>query len=424
MITDEQDLALLAHTPSYIFSKYQHSFIRLSKMSRQQDEKKAIIIKKNNKLCHSWNTKSHLVKTMSIVSFATLTILLVARIAHSIIIPPKFYTPFHHNHHQVHSTNGYDRLAADENVPYVLSINEGSSLSVPANSGSAVTVNLNRAVQQDVAVLLTVNSGPDLISFDPVPKLDQPKDSTSNASFIANNVKSLEGTSNCRINYPANTFGDRIVYFHTNNVAGHAEIVAKIIEQPKGITIDDKGAYISIDIFRNGFLNVVIQIVGWIYFLAWSISFYFQFILNYQRKSVVGLNFDFLALNLLGFTCYAIFNATLLFSDSVQHEYYNRYTYSRIPVEYNDLFFAIHAVVITILTAVQCFIYEVSCVHLERSKLQLRRNIPHPLVDTNLTFSPGAPFHEHIELSARLTKSVIYSYHIRNYMLSSCNRLV
>ena len=39
-----------------------------------------------------------------------------------------------------------------------------------------------------------------------------------------------------------------------------------------------------------------------VYFCAWSISFYPQAILNYRRKSVVGLSLDFQLLNLLGFT--------------------------------------------------------------------------------------------------------------------------
>jgi hypothetical protein len=38
-----------------------------------------------------------------------------------------------------------------------------------------------------------------------------------------------------------------------------------------------------------------------VYFCAWSISFYPQAILNYRRKSVVGLSLDFQLLNLLGF---------------------------------------------------------------------------------------------------------------------------
>ena len=41
------------------------------------------------------------------------------------------------------------------------------------------------------------------------------------------------------------------------------------------------------------------HIFGWIYFAAWSISFYGQVIENYRRQSVSGLNFDFEIYNLV-----------------------------------------------------------------------------------------------------------------------------
>lgn len=47
-------------------------------------------------------------------------------------------------------------------------------------------------------------------------------------------------------------------------------------------------------------VRAINQVIGWIYFVAWSISFYPQAIENFRRKSVIGLNFDFLALNLTG----------------------------------------------------------------------------------------------------------------------------
>ena len=47
--------------------------------------------------------------------------------------------------------------------------------------------------------------------------------------------------------------------------------------------------------------ELVSNILGWAYFLAWSISFYPQVMQNWQRRSVVGLSFDFQLLNVLGF---------------------------------------------------------------------------------------------------------------------------
>ncbi len=44
----------------------------------------------------------------------------------------------------------------------------------------------------------------------------------------------------------------------------------------------------------------VSAIVGWLYFFAWSISFYPQIYLNYVRRSVVGLSLDYVSLNIIG----------------------------------------------------------------------------------------------------------------------------
>ncbi|EFO13524.1 hypothetical protein LOAG_15005, partial [Loa loa] len=71
-------------------------------------------------------------------------------------------------------------------------------------------------------------------------------------------------------------------------------------------------------VVHSKFLSIGIIITGWIYFVAWSISFYPQIILNFTRKSVVGLNFDFLLLNIIGFMCYATYNILMYFNPYIQ----------------------------------------------------------------------------------------------------------
>ena len=61
--------------------------------------------------------------------------------------------------------------------------------------------------------------------------------------------------------------------------------------------------------------------VGWVYFSAWSVSFWPQIFLNYQRKSVEGLSFDYLSLNLLGFTCYAAYNLGYAYNGEIRAAY-------------------------------------------------------------------------------------------------------
>ncbi|RKO88007.1 PQ loop repeat-domain-containing protein [Blyttiomyces helicus] len=98
------------------------------------------------------------------------------------------------------------------------------------------------------------------------------------------------------------------------------------------------------------------RLVGWTYFVCWSVSFYPQVILNWRRKSVVGLSFDFLCLNFWGFSCYAVYNVALYTSPDVQRQYRERYGTDPL-VQLNDVFFGVHAVIITAITLYQTTIY-------------------------------------------------------------------
>ncbi|OWM74895.1 cystinosin homolog [Punica granatum] len=106
-------------------------------------------------------------------------------------------------------------------------------------------------------------------------------------------------------------------------------------------------------------LEITYQVLGWTAFVSWSISFYPQVILNFRRKSVVGLNFDFVLLNLTKHSSYLIYNATLYFSAAVQKQYHDKYGHGQmIPVAANDVAFSIHAVLLTAVTLFQIAIYD------------------------------------------------------------------
>lgn len=106
-------------------------------------------------------------------------------------------------------------------------------------------------------------------------------------------------------------------------------------------------------------LNIIIIIVGWIYFVAWSVSFYPQIIENFQRRSVVGLNFDFLALNITGYITYSVFNVGLYWIPAIEAMYFRRHPGGVNPVQLNDVIFALHGLWATAFTIFQCFIFEV-----------------------------------------------------------------
>ena len=101
-----------------------------------------------------------------------------------------------------------------------------------------------------------------------------------------------------------------------------------------------RGAFIRVVIMKTEVLDIISTVVGWIYFVAWTVSFYPQIVENFRRKrsssscriflyisfhqfpisffSVIGLNFDYLSLNIVGFTLYGCFNIGLYFIEPIQ----------------------------------------------------------------------------------------------------------
>ena len=95
-------------------------------------------------------------------------------------------------------------------------------------------------------------------------------------------------------------------------------------------------------------INVISIIVGWIYFFAWSFSFYPQSILNYYKKSVAGFSLEFALLNVSGFFFYSLYSlGGFVYGDLGTGD-----------VAVNDLVFALHAFAMSSVQFGQAFIYE------------------------------------------------------------------
>uniref|UniRef100_A0A2N9FXP9 Cystinosin homolog n=1 Tax=Fagus sylvatica TaxID=28930 RepID=A0A2N9FXP9_FAGSY len=106
-------------------------------------------------------------------------------------------------------------------------------------------------------------------------------------------------------------------------------------------------------------LEITYQVLGWTAFTSWTIGIYPQVILNFRKKSVVGLSFDFVVLNLTKHSSYLIYNASLYFSSTIQKQYYEKYGYGQmIPVAANDVAFSTHAVLVTAIILFQILIYD------------------------------------------------------------------
>lgn len=118
-----------------------------------------------------------------------------------------------------------------------------------------------------------------------------------------------------------------------------------------------KDVFTRISVVHSSILITINAVIGWFYFVAWSVSFYPQVYINWKRKSVIGLNFDFLLYNITGFLAYGFFNVGMFWVSSVKDEYTQQHPRGINPVQLNDVIFTIHAVLVTLVTIFQCFIY-------------------------------------------------------------------
>lgn len=174
--------------------------------------------------------------------------------------------------------------------------------------------------------------------------------------------------------------GDEIQLVETNNYITPIPNISIVANQTKAVSINITSTgvghlnlginsssdqfiglsqeFMRITIVHSSALVVINSIIGWIYFVAWSISFYPQVFENWRRKSVVGLNFDFLLYNITGFLVYGFFNVGMYWVDNVKDEYMSQHPRGINPVQLNDVIFTLHAVFVTIITIIQCFIYD------------------------------------------------------------------
>lgn len=100
------------------------------------------------------------------------------------------------------------------------------------------------------------------------------------------------------------------------------------------------------------------SIIGYVYFVSWSVSFYPQIITNHQRKSIHGLSTDSYILAVLNNACYSIYNCFFFWSETIRSQYKDRHgADAKITVQSNDVAFALHALLLTMVVVGQIGYY-------------------------------------------------------------------
>ncbi|GJQ70982.1 putative cystinosin, lysosomal cystine transporter [Trypoxylus dichotomus] len=121
---------------------------------------------------------------------------------------------------------------------------------------------------------------------------------------------------------------------------------------------DHVPTFVKVQVYKNQVVEILSMIIGWSYFLCWTISMYPQVYENYKRKSVVGFNFDSVVINITGYALYSTFSIGLYYIPAIRDEYQTRNPFSIIAVLPNDVFFAVHGLVLSVIKGIQCLWYD------------------------------------------------------------------
>lgn len=105
-----------------------------------------------------------------------------------------------------------------------------------------------------------------------------------------------------------------------------------------------------------GILSQLEAIFGWVYFVAWSATFWPQVLLILKRRTTAGLSTDFMAINITGFASYIIFTFSSYFIPAVSDAYQAATGYPP-QVELADVLFAAHGTVMCAVLVALLFIF-------------------------------------------------------------------
>ena len=73
--------------------------------------------------------------------------------------------------------------------------------------------------------------------------------------------------------------------------------------------------------------DTISSMLGYTYFLSWTLSFYPQILTNCKRPQDArqGVSIDFLVWNMIGFACYTVYVTSFMYSDDIRREYSSRF---------------------------------------------------------------------------------------------------
>ncbi|KAG7810819.1 hypothetical protein KL921_002447 [Ogataea angusta] len=87
---------------------------------------------------------------------------------------------------------------------------------------------------------------------------------------------------------------------------------------------------------------------GWLYAIAWSVSFYPTILLNLRIRSADSISLDFAILNLLGYSCYTASIYLQVFSETVRKQFSGAFGGNLPLLSVIDLAYSVHGWILTV----------------------------------------------------------------------------
>jgi cystinosin len=100
------------------------------------------------------------------------------------------------------------------------------------------------------------------------------------------------------------------------------------------------------------------SVMGWTYFFCWAISFWPQVVTNYYNETTHGLATDKYIYDLVGFAALSIYECSMFFDKSTRRDYAEQHHGELPEVEINDVWFALHSLMLTFIVIYQILIYD------------------------------------------------------------------
>ncbi|XP_035987567.1 cystinosin isoform X2 [Fundulus heteroclitus] len=155
-------------------------------------------------------------------------------------------------------------------------------------------------------------------------------------------VVTMEQTSSATVTISSSSAVNQSTVIQLNVTFSSKNNYSSIITLPQQVLLPEKATSVNFTVLAHDVGQVTAHLLS----------------NNTDLNSVVGLNFDYLAFNLTGFIAYSVFNIGLFWIPYIKEEFLQKNPSGINPVNANDVFFSLHALLFCVIYVSQAALYE------------------------------------------------------------------